>query len=316
MTTVHIVLSVFNGRRFIAEQIRSIQAQTHEDWRLWVRDDGSTDDTGALVHELAREDQRIRLHPRDEDQRGVSGGFSWLLEALPDESTTVACCDGDDVWLPEKLRISLEALARAESDQAGPVLVHTDLSVVDSELNDMGTSLWAHLGMDPEPADLRRLLVENVATGPTLLFNRALLERVLPIPSEVPHHDWWIALVATLFGRIVALPRPTVLYRRHDANHTGGFSPGETRSGRRFRRVAGTFGQTSHLRDWIAKGAQQAEILLDRYREELSSDEAMLLANYAEIPRLGMFRRKLRVLRHRALPAHGLVRNLALLMRA
>ena len=65
MAAVHIVLSVYNGSRFIQEQIRSIQTQTHEGWRLWVRDDGSTDGTGALVEELAVATSRICLHPRD-----------------------------------------------------------------------------------------------------------------------------------------------------------------------------------------------------------------------------------------------------------
>ena len=320
MSTIHIVLSVFNGERYIRDQIRSVQDQSHEDWLLWIRDDGSTDGTGARIEELAHGDERIRLLPRDGRQRGVAGGFSWLLESLPEDAEYVACCDADDVWLPEKLERSMEGLQRAEAESAtaGPeaVLLHTDLSVTDARLNLLSPSFWRHVGMKPEPVTLRRLLVENVATGPTLLFNRPLLERVLPIPPEVPHHDWWIALVAGLFGRVVALPEATVLYRRHDGNHTGGFGGGSGGAAGRFRRVVGALGRTADRRKWLAAGAHQARLLLERFGEELDPEDRELLAAYAEIPRLGVISRKLRVLRLRALPAHGLARNLALLLRA
>ena len=119
-----------------------------------------------------------------------------------------------------------------------------------------------------------------------------------------------------LFGRVVALPQATVLYRRHDGNHTGGFGPGQGTWVGGVRRLAGTLRRTSEVREWLAAGARQAQLLLDRFVDELSPEDRELLAAYAEIPRLGIFKRKLRVLRHRALPAHGLARNLALLLRA
>ena len=316
MSDTHIVLSVYNGSQFVSEQIRSIQDQTFRDWYLWIRDDGSTDRTFSVLEEIVASDPRIFLHPPDGRQLGVSGGFSWLLERLPDEAQHVFCCDADDVWLPGRMEQSMTALLREEAGESGPVLVHTDLRVTDSNLRTIDQSLWHYLEISPEPVTLQRLLVENIATGPTILMNRDLLEKVCPIPDNVPHHDWWITLVAAAFGRIVALPEATVLYRRHSENHTGEYT--NMRNGLRqwTWKILGAPGRTSELRRWLAASARQAEMFLNRFEGELPREAQVMLKEYAEIPRLGLFKRKLRVFRLRALPEHGIIRNLGLLLRA
>ena len=316
MSDTHIVLSVYNGSQFVGEQIRSIQDQTFRDWHLWIRDDGSTDRTLSVLEEIAASDPRIFLHSPDGEQLGVSGGFSWLLERLPGEAQYVFCCDADDVWLPGKMEQSMTALLREETRQSGPVLVHTDLRVTDSNLQIVAQSLWHYLKISPEPATLERLLVENVATVPTILMNRHLLEKVCPIPQGVPHHDWWIALVAATFGRVVALHEATVLYRRHSANHTGEYT--NVTSGFRHwaSKVLGAPGRTSELHRWLVASAAQAGTFLDRFEDELPQEVQVMLQEYSEIPNLGLLERKLRVLRMRALPEHGVLRNLGLLLRA
>ena len=316
MSGVHIVLSVYNSSQFIAEQIQSIQDQTFRDWRLWIRDDGSTDRTFSVLEEIVTSDPRIFLYPRDNRQLGASAGFSWLLERIPDDATQVFCCDADDVWLPEKIELSRTAMLQAETGDSGPILVHTDLRVTDSKLQTLDQSLWHYLGISPEPVTLQRLLVENVATGPTILMNRDLLEKVCPIPDKVPYQDWWITLVAASFGRVVALPEATVLYRRHSENLTGEYTKGTGILGNWVRSVASAPRRTGELRRWLVASAQQAEIFLDRFQDELSREAQDMLREYSEIPRLGFFERKLRVLRLRALPSHGIVRNLSLLLRA
>jgi hypothetical protein len=246
----------------------------------------------------------------------VSGGFSWLLERLPDEAQHVFCCDADDVWLPGKMEQSMTALLREEARKSGPILVHTDLRVTDSKLQVLDQSLWHYLKISPEPVTLQRLVIENIATGPTILMNRGLLEKVCPIPDSVPHHDWWITLVAAAFGRIVALPEATVLYRRHSGNHTGEYTKMTGGFGQQAQKILGAPARTSELRRWLAASAKQAEIFLNRFEGELPREAQVMLREYSEIPRLGLFKRKLRVCRLRALPEHGIVRNLGLLLRA
>ena len=312
----HIVLCVYNGREFVSEQVRSIQDQTFRDWQLWIRDDGSTDGTFSVLEDIAASDHRIFLYPRDGEQLGVSAGFSWLLERLPDSARQVFCCDADDVWLPGKIEYSIAALHKEEAHYPGPILIHTDLQVTDSNLHILDQSLWHYLRISPEPATLERLVIENVATGPTILMNRHLLQRVCPIPQSVPHHDWWIAIVAVTFGRVVALHEATVLYRRHSANHTGEYR--DLTGGVRHwvSKVLGARGRTGDLRRWLAISAAQAGMFLDRFEDELPQEVRVMLKEYSEIPNLGLFERKLRVLRMRTLPEHGIVRNLGLLLRA
>ena len=318
MVTADIVLTVYNGARFLPEQIESIQRQTHDAWRLWIRDDGSTDDTPALLRDIGASDGRIEVHDADGEQRGVSEGFSWLLDRLPDDAGYVFCADADDVWLPEKIERSLAAML-AEEAEAGagePILVHTDLTMTDAALKPLGASLWQQLGIGPEPPTLRELVVRNVVTGPTILMNRPLVDRVVPIPGEVPHHDWWIALVATAMGRTVALPDPMVLYRRHPDNHTGEYAVGKATLGRAVRHALGTWSRTPGLRWWLGATARQAGLFLDRFHDELSPENRAFLRAYAEIPTLPFLRRKLRALRLRAVPGQSLASKMALALRA
>ena len=314
--TVDIALSVFNGGSFVREQIESIQGQTYQEWRLWIRDDGSTDGTFELLEELAGEDSRIRAPLRDGRQLGAPQGFGWVLEQLPEDARFIFCSDADDVWLPQKVELSLGAYRASGGEASTPVLLHTDLSITDSKLRVLDPSLWHHLNIRPEPPSLRRLVAKNVVTGPTMLMNRALLQMCLPIPPETPHHDWWIALVAAAFGKIVSLPQATVLYRRHADNHTGEYHIGGANMGRLANEVLGAWERTPTLRQGLAVTAKQAEVLLKRYGDKLGAGEARLLREYAEIPRCSFLRRELRVLRLRALPEQGLARNLALLLRA
>jgi len=247
---------------------------------------------------------------------GTTLCHDWLLSRIPREVQYVFSCDADDVWMPDKVELSLAAMQSAEAEGGGPILVHTDLTVVDEELKPVAPSFWAHNGTAPEPTELGRLLVANVATGPTLLLNRALLERVLPIPAAAAYHDWWISLVASAFGRIVAVPQATVLYRRHGANVSGQLTGNIRGPSDGLRRVRGATGRTSALRAWIGATGRQAEAFLQRFESELTTDQIEVLRDVALVPHRGFLRRKIGVLRHHALPERGFLRNLGLALRA
>jgi len=313
---VDIVLSVYNGAPWVAEQVRSIQAQTHEDWRLWVRDDGSEDGTAQIVGRLADADHRIRLRTPDGERMGLVRSFSTLLEDLPEDACFIFTSDADDSWLPSKIAVSLNAMLEAERGAPGPILLHTDLAVTDARLEVLHDSLWAFLRIDPEPTPLRRIMVRNVASGPTVLVNREMLELILPIPPGAHSQDWWMALVACRFGRIVALDDATVLYRRHEVNSSGEYHAGGPAWRARLRRGAGALARTGKLRSDVARAATQAATFLHHYSQRLTEAERAMLRDFAEIPHLGSLKRKVRTLRFRARREHGLLRNLALVLRA
>ena len=229
---VAILLSTFNGEKFLAQQLDSLLAQTHENFVIVVRDDGSTDSTKAILQRFA-ETHPARFHRLAEDNcnHGPSGSFSVLCEYLlsqwaslgMDRNRLVACfCDQDDVWAPEKIELSVAALLAAEAgDTTRPVLVHSDLRVVDSSLQPIAPSFVRYQGLEIDRREFAHLAVSNLVTGCTACFNGALLEVGLPIPKRAIMHDWWLAMAAAAFGELVYLEDTPIAYRQHERNAVG-----------------------------------------------------------------------------------------------
>lgn len=219
-----IVLSSYNGEKFIAEQIASIQQQTHPDWKLLVRDDGSSDHTPDIVQGLTEVDDRIILLRDDRGNVGPAASFGVLLEyALNTGAGYVALADQDDVWTPTKLARELALILRHERQggESKPILVHTDLMVVREDLGLVHRSFLAYQGLrNLADSPLGTLLIQNFVTGCTTVVNRRLLQVAVPLPSVIMH-DWWLALCAAALGEIHYLPEPTVLYRQHGRNTLG-----------------------------------------------------------------------------------------------
>jgi hypothetical protein len=218
---VWILLPTWNGARFVGEQIASIQQQSIGDWRLLVRDDGSTDGIGDIIDRLAASDPRIERLPDASANAGVIANVSELMTAaLQRGARRVMLADQDDVWLPHKIANSLALLDQEQgADRDRPVLVHTDLTVVDEQLHEVAPSFLRYQRKRHEPVDpLGALLVTNFVTGCTTLFNDALLKLATPVPAEAPMHDWWLASCAAAAGTIRFHPGSTVLYRQHGAN--------------------------------------------------------------------------------------------------
>ena len=222
MPSTVVLLSSYNGSRYIRQQIQSIQSQSLSDWSLIVRDDGSTDSTYEIVASLAAEDSRITLVD-DQGNLGPWRSFGVLLaKAASLRADNIFLCDQDDVWLPDKMAMQLARLSSIASDGANrPALVHTDLTVVDKDLHTIAPSWHRFQRMSYNDKDpLRTLLIHNAVVGCTIAINRALLDIALPVPHGV-YHDWWLAACAAAFGTIEMVKQPAVLYRQHSTNVVG-----------------------------------------------------------------------------------------------
>lgn len=217
---IEVLLAVYRGGAHLREQLASLAAQRGAAWELLVRDEGGED--GALLAEFAAAHPgRVRL--LDGGLRlGAAGNFAALLAAST--RPHVACCDQDDVWHPLRLAAGERLLRQAEAEggAATPLLVHSDLAVTGPALEPIAPSFWALQGLEPRGgARLARMLVQNVVTGCSVLMNRALLDRALPLPSQAIMHDWWLALVAAACGRLLHLPAAALRYRQHGGNQLG-----------------------------------------------------------------------------------------------
>ena len=313
---VHIVCAVYNGAQFLPEFLKSVQTQSVTNWLLWIRDDTSTDLSVTVIRGASATDERVRLLEASGDQLGPAGAFSWLLERVPENAPYIMFADQDDVWLPNKIEYTLSAMNLAEQSELA-VMVHTDMTVVDQHLKEIDPSFWHFAHIDPQYTKLEHLAVQNVATGATVMINRALRERVGRIPSAAAMHDWWIALVASAFGHILAISTPTMLYRQHAANAIGATKPASALSLTEVpSRITGAFARVGKVRADISKAARQAGAFAERYGSQLSEEQRRFLTDYARIPTQGFFRRKIEIARLHLRADKGFLWNAGLLLRA
>ena len=223
-SAVFIVLACFNGANFLVKQLESLVDQSESNWKLLVRDDGSTDSTKEIAQSYLWKDERVQLLDNTD---GVSGSalanFSKLMHtAYEQRAEYIFYCDQDDVWEPNKLEVMLARLKELEGESKAPCLVHHDLVVVNEALEPIANSFIEMMQLNPSNEhNPQRLISRNEVTGCAMACNRALLEIALPISDDAVMHDWWLALCAGYFGRLAFIPEKLVKYRQHGANTIG-----------------------------------------------------------------------------------------------
>ncbi len=222
---LYILLSTYNGERYLAEQLDSILAQTYTEWKLFIRDDGSKDGTKAILKTYAEaHPERIFLDESESKGLGAMRSFEYLL-AHHGEADYFAFADQDDVWDANKIAVCMEALIREETLASGkPVVVHSDLRVVDEQLDEIAPSFWRYSNIRPDMVDgnSRYLAISNSVTGCAMLFNHAAAVCSLPMSGEAYMHDAWVALMTVCHGgKVVPLHKATIAYRQHRHNVLG-----------------------------------------------------------------------------------------------
>ena len=139
---ITILLATYNSGPYIREQIDSILAQTYSDWKLVVRDDLSTDNTVEIINEyICRYPDKISILDNHGESKRAYLNFVELLKNV--ESEYYMFCDHDDVWLPNKIDLSIQRMKEIEKQDI-PVVVHTDMKVVDQDLNTINESFWKY----------------------------------------------------------------------------------------------------------------------------------------------------------------------------
>lgn len=229
---VEILLALFDGARFLRDQLESIARQTHGNWSLSIRDDGSHDEGVAIAREFAATVPGRDVRIWGGTHRGFSRNFLALLEAADQGADYVAYSDQDDVWNPEKLTRAITRLGVLPSGIPAIYCGPTIITSADLTPQAKSPRLRGRPGF-------RNALVQNIAGGNTMVLNRAAMD-VLRIAANyrgaIPAHDWWTYQVITgVGGTIVYDDEPMVLYRQHGANLIG--SNRGTRA--RLRRIAG-----------------------------------------------------------------------------
>jgi glycosyltransferase involved in cell wall biosynthesis len=254
----------------------SIEAQTFSAWRLLARDDGSDDDTAALLKLWAERDGRVTVVENDGNRpRSVLGNFTALLDlAERSDGEVFLFCDQDDIWEPEKIEVCMQAFDDAST--SGPRLLVSDLRLVDAgAAEDLG-SFWSANMMPPaERRTVAELCSRNLYPGCSMAFNRELLMLASDVPKAAIVHDWWLAILACATSDVIEVSQPLVRYRQHHGNATGATSW--------WRELKHLLVGSGHQSELFRQSFAQAEAAADRLRARGYREAADSVTEYRSL---------------------------------
>ncbi len=301
-----LLLSTYNGASFLKEQLDSLCSQTYNEIKIIARDDGSHDSSVDILKsydiELIRSNENV----------GAKESFSLLLEYALEhtKSDYFMFCDQDDVWNEEKVEKTYEKMLALENNYIGsPVLIYTDLEIVNENLGTISPSFFEYESLSPEYKSLNRLLLQNTITGCTMMLNRKLAELVSPIPKDAIMHDWWIALVASKFGKMGYIHESLIKYRQHDKNSIGAK---EVSCASIFMKFYKLFFKNEHYLKHEYASLVQAKEFLELFREKLDEETIKMLQEFISLESKSFWEKRKILLKYKLLK-QGLLRNFGLL---
>jgi glycosyltransferase involved in cell wall biosynthesis len=294
--SVEVLLATYNSEKYLNAQIDSLLGQSCQYFRILVRDDGSQDGTHEIIQSyISQHPDKIILIPSQETSTGPTKNFSKLIEAST--ADYILLCDHDDVWLPNKIEVSLEKIQQMERLHTPdtPILAHSDLTVVNENLEVINDSFFKFQALNSNRKLFGNLLSQNVITGCATIINRALADLSTPIPDQALMHDWWIALIASAFGYIGLIETQTILYRQHFNNILGAqeFSISLRYFYNRARKAFSYRGASI-----FSKNIEQAQAIRDRFSDRLPDDQLITLDSFLSLSEDSYFKRRYNIIKH------------------
>ena len=214
---VAILLGSFNGEQFLSDQLTSFAGQSYPHWSLWVSDDGSIDKTQSIFDAFSKRHATHEMGWFEGPKKGFAANFLSLVCNMNIQADYFAYSDQDDIWESNKLSRAVNFLASIPHDK--PALYCSRTEYVDQSNVSLGLSMPYQ-----KPASFNNALVQNIASGNTMIFNQAarrLLVQAGPC-VDIELHDWWTYLLITGAGGKVFFDQvPSVRYRQHSQNLWG-----------------------------------------------------------------------------------------------
>lgn len=295
-----ILLPTYNGEQYIGEMLDSLLRSQHCDsFVIYIRDDGSKDQTIAILKKYASQYDDTFVLFFGENIGSVKG-FNFLLKkSLGDGFNYFMFADQDDIWTEDKVGLVLERLKGADPDQ--PFLTHSDLYVVDENLKVIDQSFWHYQKLNPGKSSINRLFIQNMITGCTIGINRKLAILAYPIPKEAIMHDWWLALVASAFGTIDVIKKQLVYYRQHSTNTIGA-----QKYTLKLSKVKARF--------VMSKYTNQASAFYDRYGDLLNAKQFRNVVSFINLFTVGKMKATALIITH-SFYKSGTIRNIGFLLK-
>ncbi|MVN77244.1 glycosyltransferase [Hymenobacter sp. HMF4947] len=275
---IAILLATYNGGKYLKQQLESLSNQTYSDWKLYVRDDHSSDDTAQILLDYQKQNQdKVFVLKDNLGNLGSSQNFNALLQ-IADKEAYVMFCDQDDFWLPNKIQLTLDEMHKLENKYGidYPLLVHTNFKYSDINLKEIVSKKEFQATKIAE-LNLQHVIAQNPIYGCTVMANRPLVKLVKSIPLVAENHDYWIALVASALGKIYYLNTKTLLYRQHGNNVSGNYNDNSLIQ--RFKRI---IIQKKNLQDALNK-VSMAKEFRNKYQDLLSESQISLVDNFVRL---------------------------------
>lgn len=264
---ITVLMSTYNGEKFLREQLDSIIAQdlpADVELKIIVRDDGSKDSTLDILDEYAQKYDNIITYYTGENLKPAKS-FWHLLKNCP-SSDYYAFSDQDDMWYPDKMKVAITTL-QAQENQDIPLLYTSNVMVTDAELNQIGIMNTAKMY-----TDLAHVLIYNVSNGCTQVFNNIAREEFIKYDMDtnlVIMHDRLADLLTAMFGKMIYDDNPTMFYRQHGNNVIGEQSIGKLKSF--VKRVKRFLGSSNSIR------SERCKMFLDLYGDRLDDEQKRLI---------------------------------------
>lgn len=212
------IVGIYNGERFLKQQIESILAQTYSHLEIIIVDDASTDQSYAIALQFASQDPRIKVY-KNEYNVGIVPNF---LKGTSLASGNYICfCDQDDAWQKDKIQ-----MLHAEFDKhQNATLVYSDLEVCDENLHVIHNSFWKYSKIKPRKGELgSKTLLRNLVPGCSMMFHGKLKPLLVQLPLTAPiMHDHLVFILANHLGSMYYVKRPLLKYRQHASNNIGAY---------------------------------------------------------------------------------------------
>jgi len=275
---VAILLCTLHGQPFLADQLDSIERQTYPNWQLWASDDGSADNTQAILRHYQEKWGEQRLSIGSGPSEGFVSNFLSLTCKADIQADFYAFSDQDDIWEEDKLRRAVEWLRTVPQDV--PAVYCSRTRLVDEKNCELGLS-----PLFTRPPSFANALIQNIGGGNTMVFNHAARRLLCEAGQniEVVSHDSWLYMVVTgCGGKVKYDAYPSLRYRQHGSNLVG------TNASWAARRVRIRMLWQGHLRIWNDRHLVALQRLYSRLTPE-SRQTLDLLARFrkrALLPRL------------------------------
>lgn len=284
---ISILMATYQGEQYLTEQLDSIFRQTEQNFHLFIRDDGSTDNTISILTEYRqRYSEKITLVPSKNQRLGIWLSYMSMICNIEDDY--IMFCDQDDIWENTKIEYLLTRMYEKEtvfgSDKA--ILIHSDVSIINEKGILLHNSLQKMKRTSFKRYSLNHLLVQNTVLGCTVMYNQALSKFVTSSPEFMVMHDWWLTLIASAFGEIDLVNDCTTQYRWHEDNN---------QMKRNIRKTE----EIKKARKNLIDSREQCENFLLCYRENLSPKQKKICENYILMNYVSKFRRIYIIFRYR-----------------